>query len=75
MNPLRRVVRRVANDEKFDALSLQIEAVREVAVETRRLVVDQLDASTEATALLARALADLQQAVEELRAEVAARRA
>lgn len=74
MNPMRRLVRRVANDEKFDALSLQIEAVREVAVETRRLVVDQLDASTEAAALLGRALTDLQRAVDELRAEVAALR-
>lgn len=70
MNPLRRLVHRVANDEKFDAISLQVEAVREVAVETRRLVVDQLDASTEATALLGRALADLERAVSELRAEV-----
>lgn len=75
MNPMRRVIRRVANDEKFDALSMQVEAVREVTVETRRLVVDQLDASTEAAALLSRALSDLQQAVEELRAEVAALRA
>lgn len=50
-------------------LSGQIEEVRRVTVEVQRLVTDDLDASNEAAALLGRAIAELQAAVEDLRGE------
>jgi hypothetical protein len=53
-------------EERLNHLSGQVEDVRLIAVESRRLAFDQLDASTEATALLARAIEDLKQAVAEL---------
>jgi hypothetical protein len=53
-------------EERLNHLSGQVEDVRLVAIETRRLAFDQLDASTEATAVLARAIEDLKAAVEEL---------
>lgn len=56
---------------RLDALSGQIEDVRQATVDVRRLVTDDLDASNEAAALVGRALADLSASVEALRAEVA----
>lgn len=51
---------------RLDELSRQIEEVRAATVEIRRIVVDDLDASNEAAALLGRAVARLQASVDEL---------
>jgi uncharacterized protein YceH (UPF0502 family) len=56
---------------RLDALSGQVEDVRQATIDVRRLVTDDLDASNEAAALVGRALADLSASVEALRAEVA----
>jgi uncharacterized protein YceH (UPF0502 family) len=75
LRPLNRQVRRHVEDvtvPRLDDLSGQIEEVRRETVEVRRIVTDDLDASNEVAALVGRALADLQAAVEDLRAEVAA---
>jgi hypothetical protein len=56
---------------RLDALSGQIEDVRQATVDVRRLVTDDLDASNEAGALVGRSLAELTASVEALRAEVA----
>lgn len=56
---------------RLDQLSGQIDDVRQATVDVRRLVTDDLDASTETAALLGRALQELTTAVDELRAEVA----
>ena len=60
---------------RIDALTSQIEDVRMTAVDTRRIVTDDLDASNEAAALIGRQLAQLIDAVERLRADVASLRA
>jgi uncharacterized protein YceH (UPF0502 family) len=56
---------------RLDALSGQIEDVRQATIDVRRLVTDDLDASNEAAALVGRALAELSASVEALRADVA----
>lgn len=74
LRPLNRQLRQHVEDvtlPRLDHLSGQIEEVRAVTVEVRRMVTDDLDASNEASALLGRALAGLADAVAELRGEVA----
>jgi hypothetical protein len=60
---------------RLDALSGQIDEVRQATVELRRLVTDDLDASNEVAALLGRTLQELTASVDGLRAEVAELRA
>ncbi len=55
---------------RLDDLSGQIEEVRVATLEVRRIVSDDLDASNETAALIGRALADLQDAVAALRADL-----
>jgi hypothetical protein len=74
LRPLNRQVRQHVEDvtlPRMDALSAQIEDVRQATVGVRRIVTDDLDASNETAALLGRALQELTAAVDELRAEVA----
>jgi hypothetical protein len=61
-------------EERLNSLSGQVEDVRQIAVETRRLVVDQLDSSTEAAALLGRSIEELRAAVYDLQQQLAAAR-
>ena len=58
---------------RFDELTRQIEEVRQATVEIRRIVTDDLDASNETAAMLGRALARLQDSVDELQAASSAR--
>lgn len=60
---------------RLDQLSQQIEEVRMAAVETRRIVTDDLDASNEVAALIGRQLAELRDAVDDLRAHLTSKRA
>ncbi|HEX2851343.1 MAG TPA: hypothetical protein VHN98_12350 [Acidimicrobiales bacterium] len=55
---------------RLDDLSGQIEDVRLATLDVRRIVSDDLDASNETAALLGRALAELQDAVASLRADL-----
>jgi hypothetical protein len=64
-----------ATAPKLDQLARQVEEVRVATVDVRRIVTDDLDASNETAALLARALDELRGSVELLRAEVAELRA
>ncbi|HEX7168036.1 MAG TPA: hypothetical protein VF230_13745 [Acidimicrobiales bacterium] len=60
-----------ATAPKLDQLTRQVEDVRIATIEVRRIVTDDLDASTEVAALLGRAIAELRATVDDLRAEVA----
>ncbi|MDQ3106436.1 MAG: hypothetical protein M3Q68_01335 [Actinomycetota bacterium] len=57
---------------RLDALSGQIEDVRQATVDVRRIMTDDLDASNEVAALLGRTLQELRSAIDELRADVTA---
>ena len=56
---------------RLDQVSGQVEDVRLLTSEVRRVLTDDLDASTEVAALLGRQLAIVSDAVADLRAEVA----
>ena len=78
LGPLNRRIRGHVDEQvddvmlpRIDHLSGQIEDVRQATVEVRRLVADDLDASNEVAALLARSLEELRASVESLRADVA----
>lgn len=74
LRPLNRQLRHHVEDvtvPRLDDLSGQIEEVRLATLEVRRIVTDDLDASNETAALIGRALATLNAAVDELRGEVA----
>lgn len=61
----------IVNKVRLDEISGEIEGVRRETLDVRRIVTDDLDASTETAALLGRSLAALTATVEALRAEVA----
>lgn len=65
----------ITNKVRLDEISGEIEGVRRETLDVRRIVTDDLDASTETAALLGRSLAALAETVESLRAEVAELRA
>ena len=69
------MVNNTANKARLDEISGEIEGVRRETLEVRRIVTDDLDASTETAALLGRTLASLTASVESLRTEVAELRA
>lgn len=74
LRPLNRQLRQHVEDvtlPRLDDLSGQIEDVRLATLEVRRIVTDDLDASNETAALIGRALATLNAAVDDLRGEVA----
>ena len=78
LRPLNRQLRQHAEDvslPRLDQLSGQIEDVRQATVDVRRIVTDDLDASTEVAALLGRSLQELREALDALRADVADLRA
>ncbi len=59
---------------RLDALSGQVEDVRQATVDVRRMMTDDLDASNEVAALLGRTLQELRSAIDELRTDVTALR-
>lgn len=65
----------IVNKVRLDEISGEIEGVRRGTLDVRRIVTDDLDASTETAALLSRTLAALTESVESLRTEVAELRA
>lgn len=65
----------IVNKVRLDEISGEIEGVRRETLDVRRIVTDDLDASTETAALLGRSLATLTETVESLRGEVAELRA
>lgn len=65
----------IVNKVRLDEISGEIEGVRRETLDVRRIVTDDLDASTETAALLGRSLAALTESVEALRTEVAELRA
>lgn len=65
----------IVNKVRLDEISGEIEGVRLETLDVRRIVTDDLDASTETAALLGRTLAALTASVESLRTEVAELRA
>ncbi len=65
----------IVNKVRLDEISGEIEGVRRETLDVRRIVTDDLDASTETAALLGRTLAALTASVESLRTEVAELRA
>ncbi len=65
----------IVNKVRLDEISGEIEGVRRETLDVRRIVTDDLDASTETAALLSRTLAALTESVESLRTEVADLRA
>jgi len=65
----------IVNKVRLDEISGEIEGVRLETLDVRRIVTDDLDASTETSALLGRTLAALTASVESLRTEVAELRA
>lgn len=57
---------------RLDALSGQIEDVRQATVDVRRIMTDDLDASNEVAALLGRTLQELQATITALQKQVSA---